>query len=414
MTVQRVKLCMYNVGFGDAFVLSLEHDDGIWRMLIDCGVHTGGGSDHKMSEIVDQIITDVTPPDGGTPRLDVVVATHRHRDHVSGFDNVRWDEVEVGEVWLPFTENPADELGSQIRVQQSKKALALVGHLQRIAAAGAGATARAAAGAAKVAENSLTNAKAMDRLHNKFKGSAQRRYFPNPGVEPAAFAAPGLPSVRIHMLGPLRDKSVIALMDPPADQQWFGLATSGDDGPSEDIGPLFHREFALKPAAMSRTYHSLALTAAARHDLAQEAEFDAWAAATSITDAVNNTSLVFVVDIDGTRLVFPGDAQWGLWDAILRQPGTDALLSGTAVYKVGHHGSHNANHKRFVENLMGPDTVAMMSFHEVKDWPSIPNKNLVSSLSKRPRHLVRSDKTTRVPRVTRRGTLSSELTLDLT
>src|SRR5207248_813719 len=114
MTVTKIRTAMYNVGFGDAFLLTLEHTHGVWRMLIDCGVHPGGGSGIPMAKIVDRIIADITE-DGADPYLDVVVATHRHRDHVSGFALDKWDTVTVDEVWMGFTENPDDKLGRTIK-----------------------------------------------------------------------------------------------------------------------------------------------------------------------------------------------------------------------------------------------------------------------------------------------------------
>ena len=111
MTVTRMTIRVYNVGFGDCFLLRFEHGAGRpFRMLLDCGVHGGGGSGHPMSEIVPRIIADCTDPDG--PHIDVVVVSHRHLDHVSGFTrSTDWHQVTVDEVWLPFTENPEDALG---------------------------------------------------------------------------------------------------------------------------------------------------------------------------------------------------------------------------------------------------------------------------------------------------------------
>src|SRR5689334_3547640 len=98
MAKSSVSIRMYNVGLGDCFLLRFPDEERERKVLIDCGVHVSGPGPHKISEVVDQIIEDVT--DDETPRIDVVIATHRHRDHVSGFDNPRWGEVEVGEVWL--------------------------------------------------------------------------------------------------------------------------------------------------------------------------------------------------------------------------------------------------------------------------------------------------------------------------
>lgn len=411
MSVNRLRLCMYNVGFGDAFLLTAEHDDGVWRMLIDCGVHSSGGSGHPMSEIVPRIIADITPDDGSQPRLDVVVATHRHLDHVTGFQLGAWDQVAVGEVWMPFTENPDDTLGRSIRDEQAAKAKTLMAHLTTLAATGD----RVAAAAAEVAGNSLTNAKAMDRLYHRFGGSPQRRFFPHADNRQLAFPAPGLSSMTVHMLGPLRDRDVIAAMDPPADQDWLRAIASINDRLNGDASqlPIFDTTFRLTPADVRADYRALYLSARQRSALATATTFDAWAAAASITDAVNNTSLVFVLQIGDLKLLFPGDAQWGLWDAILARPGVDDLLRNTTLYKVGHHGSHNASHKHFVNDLMGPATTSMMSFHEVKSWPSIPSKHLVSALRAGKRVLVRSDQTARAPRTHRDGTIATEYVIDL-
>jgi beta-lactamase superfamily II metal-dependent hydrolase len=407
MSVNRLRLRMYNVGFGDGFLLTADRDDGRWRMLIDCGVHSKGGSSHPMSEIVPRIIDDITP-DGGPPRLDVVVATHRHQDHVSGFQSKAWDAVEVGEVWMPFTENPNDSLGRSIRNSQSKRAQDLVARLTTMAAAGD----RAAAAAADVAGNSLTNAKAMDRLHHGFRGTPNRRYFPDTDNRQLTFEAPGLPEMTVHMLGPLRDREVIASMDPPAGQDWLRAARPGEEADLSER-PLFAPAFELTADEVRADHRQLYLTDRERRTLAAKAEFDAWAAAGSITDAVNNTSLVFVLEVDDVKLFFPGDAQWGLWDAILARPHVADLLRDTTVYKVGHHGSHNASHRRFVDELMGTTTASMMSFHPVDSWPSIPNLKLVAALDKGKRALVRSDQTMRPPHTHRDGTIASEYSIDL-
>ena len=75
---------MYNVGFGDAFRVTVRRGDETWRMLVDCGVHSHGQA-RPLAESVKNIIDDLAEDCGGTPHLDVVVATHHHRDHIVGF-----------------------------------------------------------------------------------------------------------------------------------------------------------------------------------------------------------------------------------------------------------------------------------------------------------------------------------------
>src|SRR3954447_24412166 len=93
------RLRMYNVGFGDAFLLTLPTDEGDRRILIDCG--SVAKASRSIGEIAQSIVEELS--DQGKPRLDIVIATHRHRDHVAGFASGIWDKVEVGEVWMPWT-----------------------------------------------------------------------------------------------------------------------------------------------------------------------------------------------------------------------------------------------------------------------------------------------------------------------
>jgi beta-lactamase superfamily II metal-dependent hydrolase len=55
----------------------------------------------------------------------VVVATHRHEDHVSGFRAPAWDDVWVGEVWMPWTEDPKNEEAAEIAIDRTRLALRL-------------------------------------------------------------------------------------------------------------------------------------------------------------------------------------------------------------------------------------------------------------------------------------------------
>ena len=64
---------------------------------------------------------------------------------------------------------------------------------------------------------------------------------------------------------------------------------------------------------------------------------------------LNNTSVILLVQIGETRLLFPGDAQIENWSyALFDAPNSAAIraeLADTNLYKVGHHGSLNATPK---------------------------------------------------------------------
>ena len=95
----------YCQGIGDCHLLRFSGIGGkdFW-MLIDCGVHpsVSGGS-----EMIDRVAADIAAQ---TKRLDVLVLTHEHMDHISGFMSAAevFRQLSVGEVWMGWTEDPGD------------------------------------------------------------------------------------------------------------------------------------------------------------------------------------------------------------------------------------------------------------------------------------------------------------------
>src|SRR5687767_4015868 len=112
---------MYNVGFGDCFLLMLPEKQTV---LVDAGFHSQGKGEFGGNELVDQILNDVTEFKG-EPRIDVVIATHRHQDHVYAFNSDKWSEFEVGEVWLPWLEDRANTEATRLWKKQHRFAMNL-------------------------------------------------------------------------------------------------------------------------------------------------------------------------------------------------------------------------------------------------------------------------------------------------
>jgi beta-lactamase superfamily II metal-dependent hydrolase len=104
---------MYNIGFGDCVLLTFPAPERPRKILIDCGVHfMGRNKEQPFDEVLNQLIEDIK--EDGVPTLDLVIATHRHQDHVSGFANEVWNDVDVREVWMPWTENYEDKQAVEI------------------------------------------------------------------------------------------------------------------------------------------------------------------------------------------------------------------------------------------------------------------------------------------------------------
>lgn len=214
----------YCQGIGDCHLLKFTKDDGgdYW-MLIDCGVHTAvSGGSQKIDDIVGDIFS-------ATDRLDVIVATHEHTDHLSGFASAaeKFAQFDVGEIWMGWTENPAD---AQARALDKYKDQALTA-LQL--------TSRVLDGATGLSPHLAT---ARDGLQSVLgfqfgaKGDKVRamrdalvelaprdvRYF-EPKDPPITI--PGLSNLRIYVLGPPRDPAMIKVTERASEM--YGLAGGG-------------------------------------------------------------------------------------------------------------------------------------------------------------------------------------------
>jgi beta-lactamase superfamily II metal-dependent hydrolase len=370
---------MYNVGFGDCFLVTLPTSDGPRRMLFDCGSIKSGGP--SMDEVVGQLWQDCTDADG-IPTIDVVVATHRHKDHVSGFSRDGWEKVRVREVWMPWTEDPTDPEAKKIRDIQAGLALALEAALTVKLQAAPNDDALLAQ--RELVSNALSNEAAMTTLHEGFLGNPSRRFLPEKNQTGLQISSDALPGIGIFVLGPSKDKEVIRDMDPPVGKSYLRLAGSmrGGDGPPRPFDAGWQLEGT--PVLAS------GLTPDDENLIASVGDLGP-AVAVALDKAVNGTSLMLVLKVGGTHLLFPGDAQWGTWLAAMGDSASSDLLRKTKFYKVGHHGSHNATPRDFVETMMEEGIVGMVSTNSVAKWPKIPKQELIDALADKHTRLARSD-----------------------
>ncbi len=399
-----VTIRMYNVGLGDSFLLRFPGEERDHKVLIDCGVHMSGPGPYKMDQVVERIIADVTDDDG-TPRIDVVVASHRHADHVVGFESARWGEVEVGEVWMPWTEHPTDPEARKIRDKQSKKAKSIRAALTAM---------RAPLALLEIVDNSLTNAKAMETLHGGFARRTKIRYLPPKKRDDRSFLTDVLPGVTIHAMGPSRDPEVIRDMDPPKGGA-FELRRAAAAGAANggNGSALFAKDFEVTGDALREQLDAFKLTARDLRELEKTADEDPFAVAVQLDKAVNGTSLLLMFEMGRAHLLFPGDAQWGTWQNALGDPEFKELLGQTNFLKVGHHGSHNATPRAFVEEVLGKNAFkAMVCTRETKKFKKIPLASLLNAIDEHSgNRLARSDQETTVKGFKRKDDVYTETTV---
>lgn len=381
---KEVRIRMYNVGFGDAFLVLIPTNGKERRVLFDCG-SVEAAKDLPIASIVDRIIKDVTDPDG-VPRIDVVVATHRHKDHVSGFGNAKWSSVEVKEVWMPWTEDPTDAEGRKIRDIQSGLALALNASLAKPAVGLSAAELNARRRSQEIVANALmlTNEKEMKTLHSGFSGNPERRFLPTK-TDSRLLKTEALPGVKIHVLGPSRERDVIRDMDPPKGESFLRMRAALNADTNLPPAP-FAVEFRHKDYAGGGTF-----LPTDRDGIKRAGALTDLAVAVALDKAVNGTSLMLILEVAGTFFLFPGDAQWGTWNAAMQDPEWKQMMKNLAFYKIGHHGSHNATPKDFVDEVMADGICAMASTLTRAVWPDIPRIPLLDRLAQKKVNVARTD-----------------------
>ena len=379
MAEDTIRIRMYAVGFGDCFLLGFPGPAGSRErlMLVDCGVHNASKRGANIfKDVIPDIVGQASAADGKA-RIDVVVATHHHLDHVSGFQVEGWDEVEVGEVWLPWTEDPDDADAVRIRERQSKQAKFLLG--LDVDKAKKWETVRA------ISENNVgyTNAAAMTTLHDGFAGTPPRSFLPEGPDKPRSrrFTPKVIPGLEVVILGPSRDEAAIRDMNPPPGESYFRFGTDRTLGASGE--PLPFTPFFIEPSAYAAAYKDLVPPHSSElKNVAKAGRTDALALAVALEQATNGTSLVLLMRFGDTTLLFPGDAQWGTWDRMLHDPESQDLLRTVNFYKVGHHGSHNATPVTFVKDYLHDADASMVSVAptSIPSWKDIPKPGLLTAL----------------------------------
>jgi beta-lactamase superfamily II metal-dependent hydrolase len=446
--VDAVKIRMYNTGsVGDCILLLFQKGGNTsFSMLIDCG---GWNTDVPT---ISNCAKDILNTCKG--KLDLLVVTHQHEDHISGFNQARefFDQIKVETVWMSWVEDKTDPIGRLIKEKYGKK----LRELQRITKEGLkkidhttisrkikGAAARVnatketllatmellafeqrSALGVKDALAKRTNNDAMEYVRQK----GTRMEYRHPGE--VIKDLPGAEGIKFYMLGPPRDKDLKFFKIETNSDEMYGLRmmvrSSTADQPDLDVeetvlqsGMLledgaspFSEAFKMKDAGR-RKFFAIYNSEKFRW---RQIETD-WLAsgnemALALTRLTNNTSLAMALEFENSEevILLPADAQSGNWmgwhkaDVMkaLREKGgkdTDQLLNKTVFMKVGHHGSHNgtASHSG-LDKIIGTKLTAFMPLIQdkvPKEWggsKNFPAKQLYKVLIERTKgRLVRTD-----------------------
>lgn len=395
-TIDAISVRMYRQGLGDCFLLSFfTRGKKTFTMLIDCGV-LSKSKEHQLKMI--EVANDIKKETNG--QLDVLIATHEHWDHLSGFLQAKevFDSIKIKEVWMSWIENPKDVLAKKIKANHRKKLTAIATAFEKIKnQAMSGLNEKQQTGKMRYlnafksffnfygpvgeylsANKNSTNA-ALEYLRNR-KGSETRYFTPKSND---TYERDELPGIRMYILGPPKDEKALRKMNPSKKNSEvyemdyrFGYGNSFIDSMEEnEKSNPFNSVKMLSRQEVEFVYPEYLDKKNEWRRIDDDWLMSAGNLAIALDSAVNNTSFAIAFEFieSGKVLLFPADAQVGNWLSWSNYEWSiksgrgketitmDDLFKRTVLYKVGHHGSHNATMKEHgLEKMTSPELIAMI------------------------------------------------------
>ena len=381
----RVRVRTYRHGLGDCHLLTFRKPNGApFHVLIDFGVVNRTKDPEK---VMAPVARDIARECGGV--LDLVIATHQHTDHLSGFRQAAAElappKLTMQRLWLAWTEDPGNPLGKRIQGELVKKLAAVRLAVRELAGVDSPAAARiqgtldffSPGVAGEDTQEILDALQARDGIEVDYH---------EPGD---LLELPGIPKVRVYVLGPPSDPAALKVTNPrktkhegyelAADASGFvdALDVAGNGSDAERSQPFAARHRRPEAAMQNddffrRHYFGDGADDDAGKELARRRIDTSWLEAAeqlalALGDYTNNTSLALAFELEDTGdvLLFPGDAQIGSWNTwptlewTITEQGTSRtvrigdLLKRTVFYKASHHASHNGTLSGRAENAFG-------------------------------------------------------------
>ncbi len=338
----RVRVRMYRQGLGDCFLITFDVGGNEKHMLIDCGTLGATTTGVKLEKVVADIKTTTNN------HLDLLIATHEHLDHVSGFRSQMavFKQMTIDHVWMAWTEDPKDDLAKKIVKYKNDLGVALKQASAALQSPSASAAAKKNGeaidsilgffdddGAKPVGASkfSPTVDEAMDFIR---KGTGVNALHKVPGE---VIEESWLPGFRFFVLGPPKDETALYNLGEHGSSQLYSLANalrcaavlfaSGQPAAQAFAADGEEKNAFAASVPFDVRFRREAGTPETKKMFADYLEQDEWRQinedwlnvasdlALQLDSATNNTSLVLAIEriADGKVLLFPADAQEGNW-----------------------------------------------------------------------------------------------------
>jgi len=318
----------YNVGCGDCIYIRIPNKQDHFHILIDCGsLEPVAVLERAIKHLETNMLPDSDEP--GKKRLDLLVATHRHEDHIKGFDPKYFKNIEVKNVWITVAMDETHK--------QAKKSLALhelaTAQMQALAMSGAALSPE------------LSDLMRLYGISNTGATEFVTKTLPKAnGIKPSfVFAGQTSDDYGIKI-----DKTKIHVLAPEKDIDGYYLGKAADESLRGLQGGA---AFVSKHSNKSSTVLPSNISASDFRNLQPRLLSNSLAFALDDSTIQNNVSVVLLIEWKKKRLLFVGDAEWeeefeegkknGSWNVMWNKR-KKQLSKSLDFLKVGHHGSINA------------------------------------------------------------------------